>query len=152
MTNPANKHATKEAVYFLLKRSLAHSLLYVGGHYPVLKGCFRNVLKERNDFRLWCTCHCYDYPQFVAVEIIHDTQSHPYPNCGCSSTISFDYAVRKVAFIGITSNMNSAIMVRLIKVEFVRKHHLLPICTPVSTFMSPLPPQASVVSHERNLV
>ena len=69
----------------------------------------------------------------------------PDSSSGCSSTMTFDNALRQVAFTGIPPNTNAVIMVAHIKSGFVRKHHLLPISTPVSMFTSSLQPQASLV-------
>ncbi|GFX76463.1 hypothetical protein TNCV_2130141 [Trichonephila clavipes] len=67
--------------------------------------------------------------------ICYGTPDH---NCGCSSTVAFDNALRNSPFTGIELDSNSAIMVPQNEAGFVRKDDLLPISTPAPMHIGPV--------------
>ena len=81
----------------------------------------------------------------VVVQTAHNSQQlrssmicygAPDHNSGCSFTVAFNNALWKVAFTGIASHTNAAIMVPQIKAGFIKKHGILPISIETGVLIS----------------
>ena len=77
-----NRHAKEEFASVELKISLEESLQHTGVFYSAERE-LQERLEKSKSFRAvvksWSTSCYYDYPQFVANLIIHDTKLHPRP-------------------------------------------------------------------------
>ena len=96
-----------------LSKSLKQPLQHVGMHQPAkrqLWGCFEGRKRFLAVALHVCTCCYFDYPQFVAKWIVHNTKSHPHHNSGCLTNMSFDNVLQKAALTGIASNTNEVII------------------------------------------
>ena len=66
----------------------------------------------------------------------------------CSTTVTFGNALWKLKLTGIATNTKAT----TIKAGLIRKYHLLPVCTSVFRFLSPLQPQVLMVLYERGIL